>query len=113
MYEAIRLDVGTEDPGPGDTPDVIMGGVLVTRVRLHMSPLHLLVLAEAGCCKTAPRFRSLCAHCGAQQRLQHQHTFIGGTNCPLLPSYHPSPALATQEEFGKSILKLVSIIFLR
>ena len=98
-YKAIRLDVGD----PGDTPDVrwlavvIMGGAVVTMVRrLHMSPLHLPVLAEV--CKTAPRFRSLCAHCGAQQRHQHQHqhhyTFIGGTNCPLLPSYHPSPARA-------------------
>ena len=96
-YKAIRLDV--EDPG--DTPDVrwlavvIMGGAVVTMVRrLHMSPLHLPVLAEV--CKTAPRFRSLCAHCGAQHQHQHQHhyTFIGGTNCPLLPSYHPSPARA-------------------
>ena len=113
-YKAIRLDV--EDPG--DTPDVrwlavvIMGGAVVTPVsRLHMSPLHLPVLAEV--CKTAPRFRSLCAHCGAQH--QHQHfywrhqlsapAFISSIACPSQDR--------AEEEFGKSILKLVSIIFLR
>ena len=119
-YKAIRLDV--EDPG--DTPDVrwlavvIMGGAVVTMVRrLHMSPLHLPVLAEAGVqdCTEIPisvctLWRPAPAAAPAPLHFYWRHqlsapAFISSIGCPSQDR--------AEEEFGKSILKLVSIIFLR